>query len=262
MTAEPARKNPVPFPAASCAPEELVPVARPAPPRHVAIIMDGNGRWAQAKHLPRVSGHQRGAQAVKRIVRSARDLGIECLTLFAFSSENWKRPAEEVHHLMRLFRLYLAREIRDLHANAVRLRVIGDRSRLHADLVELIDRGEELTRDNRGMTLVVALNYGGQREIVNATRRIAEAVGRGEIRAEDIDDDTIHGHLETADLPDPDLIIRTSGEKRLSNFLIWQSAYAELVFVDTLWPDFHARDLEGAIEEFHRRERRFGSRPA
>ena len=236
---------------------------RPAePPVHVAIIMDGNGRWAKARGLPRSAGHKKGVEAVRRTVEAARELGIGYLTIFSFSSENWRRPEEEVSDLMGLLRFYLRSEIAELHKAGIRLRVIGERARLSADIIRLIENAEELTAGNRTMTLVVALSYGARQEIVLTARRLAEEVKAGRLDPEDIDEAAFTGRLFTADIPDPDLMIRTSGEKRLSNFLLWQSAYAEFVFTDTLWPDFTKRDLEAAIEEFHRRERRFGATTA
>ncbi|QCO01204.1 isoprenyl transferase [Azospirillum argentinense] len=229
------------------------------PPAHVAVIMDGNGRWAKSRGLPRTAGHKKGVDAVRRTVEAAGELGIGYLTIFSFSSENWRRPEEEVSDLMQLLRFYLRSEIADLHRNGVRLRVIGDRARLSKDIIGLIDNAETLTRDNRKLTLVVALSYGSRQEITLAARRLAEEVKAGTLDPADITEDRLSGCLFTADIPDPDLIVRTSGEKRISNFLLWQAAYAELVFVDTLWPDFSKRDLEAAIEEFHRRERRFGA---
>ncbi|WP_439815911.1 isoprenyl transferase [Zavarzinia sp. CC-PAN008] len=236
---------------------------RPVPdalPRHIAIIMDGNGRWAKARHLPRAFGHRRGVEAVRRVVKAAADLGIGCLTLYAFSSENWKRPADEVSDLMGLFRLYLRRELAELHAENVRVRFIGDRSRLKADLVTLIEDSERLTVRNTGLTLVIAVNYGGRAEIVAACRRMAQDVAAGRLAPEAVDEAMFAATLQTGDLPDPDLIIRTSGEQRLSNFLLWQSAYSELVFVDTLWPDFDRAVLEQAIHDYGCRDRRFGAR--
>jgi undecaprenyl diphosphate synthase len=231
-------------------------------PGHVAIIMDGNGRWAKARGLPRTAGHKKGVDAVRRTVEAARELGIGTLTIFSFSSENWRRPEEEISDLMGLLRFYLRSEVAELHRAGIRLRVIGDRTRLSEDINRLIDNAEGLTRDNRVMTLVVALSYGSRLEIVHAARRLAEEVAAGRLSHDAIDEDALSARLYTADIPDPDLIIRTSGEKRISNFLLWQAAYAELVFVDTLWPDFTKRDLEAAIEEFHRRERRFGATTA
>ncbi len=228
------------------------------PPRHVAIIMDGNGRWAKARSLPRNLGHRQGVDTVRDIVRASRDFGIEYLTLYAFSTENWKRPAAEVAGLMDLLRLFIRRELDELHRNGVRIRMIGDRSRLAADIVPMIEEAEARTAGNQRLTLVLALSYGGQDEIVMATRRIAEAVAAGQLKPEQIDRALIERHLYTAGIPDPDLVIRTSGEQRLSNFLIWQAAYSEIVFVEKLWPDFGAEDLKAAIVEFHGRERRFG----
>ncbi|PWC55840.1 isoprenyl transferase [Azospirillum sp. TSO22-1] len=232
------------------------------PPVHVAIIMDGNGRWAKARGLPRTAGHKKGVEAVRRTVEAARELGVGYLTIFSFSSENWRRPEEEVSDLMGLLRFYLRSEIAELHKAGIRLRVIGERPRLSPDIVRLIENAEELTAGNTTMTLVVALSYGSRQEIVLAARRLAEEARAGRLDPESIDEDALTGRLFTADIPDPDLIIRTSGEQRLSNFLLWQSAYAEFVFTDTLWPDFTKRDLEAAIEEFHRRERRFGATTA
>ena len=229
------------------------------PPLHVAIIMDGNGRWAKARGLPRTIGHQRGAEAVRRTVMGAVDLGISHLTLFGFSSENWKRPASEIDDLMALLRFYLRSEIAELDRNGVRIRVIGDRDRLADDIVSLIDEAETRTRGNMRLNLAVALSYGGRSEITRAARRLARAAIAGELAVDQIDETTFARELLTLDMPDPDLVIRTSGEKRISNFLLWQSAYAELVFMDRLWPDFTKDDLEDAIREFHRRDRRYGA---
>lgn len=234
------------------------PALSPAPPRHVAIIMDGNGRWAKARGLPRNLGHRQGVDAVREVVRACGRLGIEYLTLYAFSSENWKRPETEVAGLMELLRIYIRRELDDLAGNGVRVRVIGDRTRLAPDIVELITNAENRTRDNGKLTVIIALSYGGQDEIVTACRRIAAQVAAGQIKAESIDAEMVASHLQTAGIPDPDLIIRTSGEQRLSNFLLWQSAYSELIFVDKLWPDFAPDDLAAAVVEFQRRDRRYG----
>lgn len=231
----------------------------PAPPAHVAIIMDGNGRWAKARGLPRTAGHKRGAEAVRRTVECAREMGVSYLTLYAFSSENWKRPQGEVTDLMGLLRLYLRNEVRTLHKNGIRLKVIGDRSRLGDDIVSLIEESEAKTAGNAAMTLVLALSYGGRQEIVEAARRLAGEVADGRMRPDDIDEAALAGRLFTAGIPDPDLVIRTSGEQRISNFLLWQCAYAELVFLDVLWPDFGRDDLICAIRDFHGRERRFGA---
>lgn len=230
------------------------------PPSHVAIIMDGNGRWAKARRLPRLAGHKRGMEAVRAVVRAAPDLGISVLTLYAFSSENWRRPADEVADLMGLLRLYLRNEVGELHTNNVRIEIIGDYKALQPDLVTLIDEARALTRHNRGLTLVVALNYGAQDELVRAVRAIAEEARAGMLDPAAIEGATIDARLDTRHLPPPDLIIRTSGEVRLSNFLLWQAAYAELLFVDTLWPDFGADSLAAAVGEYGRRQRRFGGR--
>lgn len=228
-------------------------------PQHVAIIMDGNGRWAKTRGLPRTAGHRKGVEAVRKTVEAAGDLGIRYLTLFSFSSENWRRPADEVGDLMQLLRFYLRGEIATLHKNGVRIKVIGDRARLAPDIASLIENAETLTAENGAMTLVIALSYGSRQEIVEAARHLAEAAAQGRIDPSEIDERMLSGSLSTAGIPDPDLVIRTSGEKRISNFLLWQIAYAEFVFVDTLWPDFTKRDLEDAIQEFYRRERRFGA---
>jgi undecaprenyl diphosphate synthase len=221
-------------------------------PRHVAIIMDGNGRWAKKRMLPRIAGHKQGIEAVRKVSKAARDLGVEVLTLYAFSSENWRRPAEEVSDLMGLLRHFIRNDLDEMVAENVRLRVIGDYRVFTPDLVELIDSALARTAANTGATLVIALNYGAQDEIVRAIRRLV---------ADDpatIDADRVQAALDTGDLPPVDLLIRTSGEKRLSNFMLWQVAYAELLFVDTLWPDFGRTELEAALGAFALRERRFG----
>ncbi|MEM6901714.1 MAG: isoprenyl transferase [Pseudomonadota bacterium] len=228
-------------------------------PQHVAIIMDGNGRWAQNRGLPRTVGHKQGADAVRRCLNACRDLDIRYLTLFGFSSENWNRPAGEVRELMRLMRHYLRAELAELHQNGIRLRVIGDRTRLTNDIVALIEQAESLTADNDDFHLTIAISYGGRQEIVTAAQRAAEAVRRGDMHPNAIDETVFSSFLDTSGLPDPDLLIRTSGEQRISNFLLWQMAYAELVFSPTLWPDFSAQDLIDAIQEFNRRDRRFGA---
>ena len=231
-------------------------------PVHVAIIMDGNGRWAKAKGLPRAAGHAQGAEAVRRTVKAASDLGIQYLTLYGFSLENWKRPAKEIADLMGLLRLYLRKEISELHREGVRIRFIGDRSMLAADIISLIEMSEQTTRANTKLDLVIALSYGSRQEISAAVRQLVEDVAAGEISADAIDENAVEGRLYTADMPDPDLIVRTSGEQRISNFLLWQSAYAEFVFTDVLWPDFSREKLEDSIEEFSRRERRYGATTA
>ena len=234
-------------------------IENPDAPVHVAIIMDGNGRWAKARGLPRTAGHRRGADSVRRAVETARELGVSYLTLYGFSSENWKRPAHEIDDLMGLLRLYLRSEIKELQRNGVRVRVIGDRERLPADIVDLIEGAESGTVVNTALTLIVALSYGARAEITAAARRVAEEVKAGALEPDAVDEALFEGYLSTHGIPDPDLLIRTSGEQRLSNFLLWQCAYAELVFVDTLWPDFSRDDFEGAIDEFRRRERRYGT---
>lgn len=227
-------------------------------PQHVAIIMDGNGRWAKARGLPRVAGHRRGADAVRRVVRGAGELGIPVLTLFAFSTENWGRPADEVNDLMGLLRHYLRNELEELRKNGARLRVIGKRQGLAADIVRDIADAETMTRANSRIDVNICINYGARDEILQATRNLARQVAAGKIAVDDIDETRFERELLTAGVPDPDLMIRTSGEQRISNFLLWQCAYAELVFVDTLWPDFGKEHLEQAIAEFRRRERRYG----
>ena len=234
-------------------------MSQPSIPRHVAIIMDGNGRWAKARGLPRVAGHRRGAEAVRNAVESAGELGVRYLTLFGFSSENWRRPVDEVSDLMGLLRHYLRSEIAEMHKKGVRVRVIGDRARLPGDIVKLIESSEETTRANKNLDLIVALSYGARDEIVSAARQLAAAAKRGEIDPAAVDEDMFARHLLTADIPDPDLLVRTSGEKRISNFLLWQCAYTEFVFLDVLWPDFGRREFEAALAEFGRRERRYGA---
>jgi len=228
-------------------------------PRHVAIIMDGNGRWARARHLPRAAGHVAGVGAVRSTVRAAAEIGLEYLTLYAFSSENWKRPPTEVNHLMGLFRSYFHDDIDELAARNVRVRIIGSRARVDADIRAMIEEGERRTATNTGLTLTFAFDYGSQEEIAAAARKMAIAAARGELDPEEITPEFFARHLSTADIPDPDLVIRTSGERRLSNFLLWQSAYAEFVFVDALWPDFSRKQFLDALETYAARERRFGS---
>jgi len=237
-------------------------VERPPPrasgPQHVAIIMDGNGRWAEARGWVRAEGHRRGVEAVRRVVRRAGERGVRYLTLFSFSSENWSRPAEEIADLFALVRLFIKRDLAELDAAGVRIRVIGSREGIPDDIRAMIEDAETRTRDNQGLTLIVAFNYGARDEIARAVQRIAAEVEAGRLSAAAIDNSVISAHLDTAGIPDPDLLIRTSGEQRLSNFLLWQCAYAEFVFLPVLWPDFTAADLDAAIEEFEQRERRFG----
>jgi undecaprenyl diphosphate synthase len=228
---------------------------------HVAITMDGNGRWAAARHLPRVAGHREGAKAVRRTVEAAIRHGVEWLTLYAFSSENWRRPAEEVTDLTGLLRHYVRSEIAEFHKEGIRLRIIGDRSRFDADIQRDLAGAEELTRNNTRLNLVVALSYGARAEITAAARALAEQVRAGDLDPAAIDERRFAAQLSTAGIPDPDLLIRTSGEQRISNFLLWQAAYAEFLFLDVLWPDFSQDDFAGALAAFSRRDRRFGARP-
>jgi undecaprenyl diphosphate synthase len=236
----------------------LAGIRRGALPRHVAIIMDGNGRWAGARGLPRVAGHREGVKAAREAVRTAGRLGIEYLTLYAFSSENWSRPAAEVDFLMRLLESSVDAELPSLLENNVRLRILGDLDTLGEGVRRSVERAVQATQGNTGLTLLIALNYGGRREVVRAMRRLAARVARGELAPEAIDEGDVAGALDTAGVPDPDLLIRTSGEYRLSNFLLWQVAYTELVVLPTLWPDFSAGDLYRAVAEYQRRSRRFG----
>jgi undecaprenyl diphosphate synthase len=227
-------------------------------PGHVAIIMDGNGRWATRRGLPRVEGHRRGIEAIRRAVRAAGELGVRYLTIYSFSSENWRRPADEVADLMGLLKRFVRHDLADLHANNVRVRIIGERNGLQADIGALLDEAEGLTRNNDGLTLVVAFNYGGRQEIVRAVRAIADRVAAGELAPAEIDKEVLEAHLDTAGIPDPDLVIRTSGEQRVSNFLTWQTAYSEFVFLPDFWPDFDHAAFKAALEEYARRDRRFG----
>jgi len=227
-------------------------------PQHVAIIMDGNGRWAERRGQARTAGHRRGVEAVREAVRTAGELGIGYLTLFAFSSENWRRPQQEVNDLMGLLKFFIRRDLAELHQENVRVRVIGDRVSLKPDILALLTEAEELTRNNDGLQLIIAFNYGGRNDIARAAQRLAERVVRGELRAEDIGEQHVNATLDTAGLPDPDLLIRTSGEQRISNFLLWQAAYAEFVFLPCLWPDFDRRAFEEALEIYRCRNRRFG----
>ncbi len=228
-------------------------------PMHVAIIMDGNGRWAQARKLPRSAGHAEGAKAVSRTVEASKELGVRYLTLFGFSMENWKRPLNEVKDLMQLFRIYLKKDIDKLGTEGVRLRFIGDRTLLEPDIVSLIEISECKTKQNSDLDLIVALSYGSRQEITLAAKQLARDVIGGELEPDSIDEDLLASKLSTGGIPDPDLVIRTSGEHRISNFLLWQSAYSEFVFTDVLWPDFCGKELEQSIKEFGRRERRYGS---
>ncbi|HEY1961246.1 MAG TPA: polyprenyl diphosphate synthase [Rhizomicrobium sp.] len=228
-------------------------------PRHVAIIMDGNGRWARRRHLPRAAGHVAGVSAVRNVVRAAIDIGLSNLTLYAFSSENWKRPPLEVNHLMGLFRSYFREDVDELVARNVRMRIIGSRCRAAPDILSMIEDGETRTAANTGLNLTFAFDYGAQDEIAAAARIMAEAAAGGALDPAEITPEFFAAHLSTHELPDPDLIIRTGGERRLSNFLLWQSAYAELVFLDALWPDFSRAQFIEALEAYSQRERRFGA---
>ena len=234
------------------------PGAGPAVPVHVAIIMDGNGRWARSRGLPRAAGHRAGAQAVRRTIEAAIGCGVQWLTIYAFSSENWRRPAEEVLDLTGLLRRYLRQELAEMSREGVRLRVLGNPQRFDGDLQAELARAEQSTRGNTRLNLNIALSYGSRDEIVAAARAVAIAAAAGDLKPGELDEARFGQFLFTADMPDPDLMIRTSGEQRLSNFLLWQSAYAELVFLDVLWPDFCRADFEFALAEFSRRERRFG----
>ena len=231
----------------------------PDGPRHVAVIMDGNGRWAQMRGRPRLFGHHAGAKRVREIVEACPDEGVKYLTIFAFSTENWKRTQTVVAGLMKLFRRYIEREARNLLAEGVRVRFIGDRVRLDDKLVDLMDRLELLTAQNDRVHLTIALNYGGRDEVARATKRLAYDVAQGRLSPKDVDDETLPKYLDTCFLPDPDLVIRTSGEARISNFLLWQSAYAEYEFIDTLWPDFTAGVFRQVLDGFKSRDRRFGA---
>ena len=227
-------------------------------PLHVAIIMDGNGRWAKKRGLPRTFGHREGVKALKRVVESAPDQGVGILTVFGFSTENWRRPIAEVSELMNLIKTYVESDLDRLHREGVRVRILGRRTGLKPDILEIIERAERRTAQNTRFLLQVAFNYGGQGDVVDAARKFAEAVERGEARAADLDEATFASHLSTADAPAPDVIIRTSGERRLSNFLLWECAYAELVFQDVYWPDYGPEHLQSAITEYAARERRYG----
>jgi undecaprenyl diphosphate synthase len=227
-------------------------------PTHVAIIMDGNGRWAARRGLPRAEGHRRGVEAIRRAVRSATELGIRYLTVYSFSSENWRRPAQEVADLMGLLKRFVRHDLADLHKANVRVRIIGEREGLSPDILALLEESESLTRDNTGLTLVVAFNYGGRQEIVRAVRALAEQARAGTLDPAKIDVEAVEAALDTHGIPDPDLVIRTSGEQRVSNFLTWQTAYSEFVFLPDFWPDFDHATFRAAVDEYGRRERRFG----
>lgn len=229
-----------------------------APVSHLAIVMDGNGRWAQARNLSRQEGHAAGVETVRRAVRFIADAGIECLTLFSFSTDNWHRPSVEVKFLMRLLKHYIEADLADLHKNDVRLKVIGKRHDLDTQLVKLIEHAEEVSAQNTGMRLQIAFNYGAREEIADAAARLARRVVQGELEVGNITPDLVDAELSTHGLPDPDLVIRTSGENRLSNFMLWQCAYSEFYFTDVLWPDFDAATLRAALRAYHQRERRFG----
>ena len=233
-------------------------------PRHVAIVMDGNGRWAERKKLPKLAGHNAGMKAMKEIVKRSSALGIQYLTVYAFSTENWKRPEEEVRGIFKLLVAYVDQELKELHENNVKVTILGDRGRLPGQAAERLEKTLLTTKDNTGLRFNIALNYGSRDEITRAVRRVAEEARSGNLNPEQIEEDTIAEYLYTgrryADVPDPDLVIRTSGEKRISNFLLWQCAYSEFVFTDVLWPDFTPEELERSIGEYQSRERRFGGR--
>jgi undecaprenyl diphosphate synthase len=231
-------------------------------PRHVAIIMDGNGRWATQRGRPRLFGHHAGAKRVREIVEACPEFGVKYLTIFAFSTENWKRTQVEVAGLMSLFRRYITKEAQALNLEGVRVRFIGDRVRLDRKLTALMDELEALTMANTRVNLTIAINYGGRDEVARATKRLAEDVAQGRLSPSDVDEETLPKYLDTHVLPDPDLVIRTSGEARISNFLLWQSAYAEYEFIDTLWPDFSAAEFGRLVARYGQRERRFGAVPA
>jgi undecaprenyl diphosphate synthase len=240
-------------------------MAQPSPsaapallPRHIAIIMDGNGRWARQRMRPRTFGHAEGVEALRRTVEAASDLGVQYLTVFGFSTENWRRPVEEVNALFDLLRLYVARDLERLNQNGVRIRVVGEREGLQRDIAEIIANAQDKTKHNDKLNLTIAFNYGGQSEIARAARRAAEDVAAGKLAPRELSTERFALYLDTADLPAPDLLVRTSGESRLSNFMLWQAAYAELVFLDVLWPDFNKQSLEDAIAQYRARSRRFG----
>lgn len=226
---------------------------------HIAIIMDGNGRWAKARHLPRTAGHKKGADSARAAIEACVEFGVPYLTLYAFSHENWNRPADEVEELMSLLSFYLGKELAALHKNGVKLTFIGDRTRLSPDIRTRLDDAERMTQNNTRLNLAVALSYGSRQEIAHAARLLAEKAAEGVIAPEDIDEHTLAAHLYTSGMPEPDLLIRTGGDQRISNFLLWQCAYTEFYFTDVLWPDFKPQDLKDAIEDFRTRERRFGT---
>jgi undecaprenyl diphosphate synthase len=240
--------------------EDMVSPARSDMPSHVAIIMDGNRRWAEDRGLPVFEGHRQGVEAVRRAVEAAIDLGINVLTIYSFSTENWSRPPTEVLHLMNLLKLFIRGDLGKLNKSNVQIRIIGDRENLAPDIARLLNEAESKTAGNTGLILVVAFNYGARQEMLRAIKHLAECLAQGDIQAEDLCVDMVGNALDTAGLPDPDLIIRTSGEQRLSNFLLWQSAYSELVFLPIYWPDFTRQAFEEAIGEYNQRERRFGNR--
>ena len=242
-------------------PEISTETAEPAAPRHVAIIMDGNGRWAAGRGLPRSAGHKKGAEAVQNAISGAISAGVDYLTLYAFSSENWNRPDDEVKDLMGLLRFYLSKEIKRLHKENIRLQVIGSKKRLADDILKMIDKAESLTADNTRLTLVIALSYGSREEIIDAVKQIADDARNGNLAVDAIDEAAVSERLFTSNIPDPDLIIRTSGEQRLSNFLLWQAAYAEFLFLDAYWPDFSEEMFIDAIQCYAKRDRRYGARP-
>lgn len=227
-------------------------------PQHIAIIMDGNGRWAKQRHLPRTMGHKKGAEVLEQVVRDAAKLGVRYLSVFAFSTENWQRPLSEVNDLMGLMSLYLKSKTAELHKNNVRLKVMGDKTRLSTDLQALITQAEDLTANNTGLTIVPAVSYSGRWDITQATQKLAQLVQQGQLSPADITEDMLQAQLYLADLPAPDLLIRTSGEQRISNFMLWQTAYSELYFCPKLWPDFGQADMLAAIESYQQRQRRFG----
>jgi undecaprenyl diphosphate synthase len=229
-----------------------------APPRHVAVIMDGNGRWAAERGLPRSAGHKQGIESLRRTVKAAADMGIEYLTVYSFSTENWSRPKAEVQFLLQLFRRFIRQDVAELHSNGIRVRMIGTRAGLDSSILKMIDDTEALTTKNTGLTLVIAFNYGARQELVRAMQALAAKVQANELAPQDISMELVTAHLDTHDMPEPDLLIRTGGEERLSNFLLWQSAYTEFVFTQDFWPDFDGAALEKAIATFKNRDRRFG----